>query len=121
MVVAQPQMLAVPDALKSINEVYRVCRDEAGIMLIKDGRLIGTMGVIRCDWWYADDSFMTERWHFVLPGLENSPEAALLMEEALAISAAAELPFIHSGKIRSGRSGRRQMMPRIYPPESATN
>lgn len=119
MVVAQPQMLAVPDARKSINEVWRVCKDEVGLMLIKDGILIGTMGLIRCDWWYAADSFMTERWHFVLPDYVNTPEAAMLLDEARALADAAGLPFIHQGKIRAGSNGYRQMMPRLYRTESA--
>ena len=112
MVVAQDAMVGEVDPVKSLAEVMRVVEKEAALVLIHDGRMVGTMGIIAADWWYSADRFMTDRWHFVLPEYKNTPHAALLLQEALAIAKAAGLPFIHQGKMRKGL-----MSPRIYRPE----
>lgn len=113
LVVAQEAMVGAVDAQKSAAEVWRVVNDECALMLVHDNRLVGTMGVIAADWWYSADRFMTDRWHFVLPAYKNTPHAALLMQEALAIAKAAGLPFIHQGKLRKGF-----MSPRLHLPET---
>lgn len=119
LMVAMPAMLCPVNPVKSLQEVIRVAKYEAAIMAIVGGNLVGTMGIIRPTWWYGDEDFLTDRWHFVLPNLWHSPVNDLLLEEAFAIADAAGLKFIHQGKIRE-RNGKRMMMPRVYVPESAT-
>ena len=119
LVVAQPAMRCPVGIEKSLREVIRVARDEAAIMLMRGDMLIGTMGVMRATWWYGDGAFLTDRWHFCLPAVMNTPEAELLIEEAKAIGRIAGLEFIHQGKIRAAKNGVSRMMPRAYSPESA--
>lgn len=117
--VAAPAMLCQVDVVKSLEEIIRVTTKEAALMLIKGGRLIGTMGIVSPVWWYGNAQFMTDRWHFVLPEVMNTPDADLLEDEAIALAETAGLPFVHQGKIRKGKKGIHRMMPRIYTPESA--
>lgn len=116
LVVAADSMIGKVDHIKSASEVWRVCRDECAIMLIHKGMMVGTMGVIAVDWWYGPDTFMTDRWHFVLPDYKNTVHAKLLKQEAEAVAKAANMPFIDQGKIRISSNGRKLMMPRITMP-----
>ena len=102
---------------KSLLEIIRVTRDEVSIMLMRGNMLVGTMGLIRPTWWYGDVAFLTDRWHFVLPEIDGTPAAGMLIEEAKLIAQAAELKFIHQGKMRKARNGVHLMMPRVYDPE----
>lgn len=120
LVVAQPAMRCPVDPEASLLEMIRVTKEEVAIMAIKDGMLIGTMGLIRPSWWYGPKhSFLCDRWHFVLPEHHHGLANKLLIEEARKIAAMAGLEFIHQGKIRE-KGGALLMMPTAYPPESDT-
>lgn len=108
------------NAEKSLHEVIRVAKEEAAIMAIVDGFLVGTMGIIKPTWWYGDGEFLTDRWHFVLPEHHHGAVNDLLIAEAHAIADAADLKFFHQGKARVLKNGVRMMFPRIYVPESST-
>lgn len=101
------------NAVKSLNEIIRVTRDELALMLIRDGMLIGTMGIINPIWWYGDAGFLTDRWHFVLPEFDGTAASNTLMEEAKEIARLAGLEFLHNGKARE-RGGVLRLMPKIY-------
>lgn len=116
--VAAPAMLCPVDPIKSLEEIIRVTKHDAALMLIKKGHLVGTMGIIRPVWWYGNGEFLTDRWHFVLPEIMHTPDADKLEDEAIALAEEAGLPFIHQGKIRKGKKGIHRMMPRIYSAES---
>jgi hypothetical protein len=119
LVVARPAMQCPVDAQDSLLEIIRVTKESVALMAIKDGLLVGTMGLISPNWWYNTKvSFLTDRWHFVLPDLWHSPVNAALKAEALKIAADAGLQFIHQGKIRE-RGGEYLMMPRSFRPKSA--
>ena len=118
LVVAQPAMRGSANVVKSLNEVIRVAKFEAALMVMHEAVLVGTMGLIRATWWYNDTEFLTDRWHFVLPAFMHTPTAALLMDEAKFIAKAAGLEFLHNGKARE-KGGVIRLMPRIYSPEGA--
>lgn len=118
LVVAQPAMLCPVNIYKSLEEVIRVVRDEAALMLMKGDLMVGTMGIINPTWWYGDEGFLTDRWHFVLPEYDNTPDAALLEEEAIKIGEIAGIRFIHMGRARRGKRGILRMRPRVYGGES---
>ena len=65
-VVAGPNLPGPVNPLKSINEVWRVVHDEFALMAMQDGRLVGTLGVIRADFWWGDVPFFANRWAFCL-------------------------------------------------------
>lgn len=102
------------DAIKSLTEIIRVAKHEVAIMVMHGDVLVGTMGLIKPEWWYGDGEFLTDRWHFVLPAFINTPTASALMDEAKAIAGLAGIEFIHQGKIRPARNGVARMMPRAY-------
>jgi hypothetical protein len=76
------------DPKKSIEEVWRVVNEEVAVMAIEDGRLIGTMGLIRPAFWWGDIHFLVNRWLFAIPG---SKAWRPLLKEALAIASAPSL------------------------------
>jgi hypothetical protein len=114
LIVARPLMRCPVNVVKSLNEIIRVAKYEAALMVIHNGVMVGTMGLIKPEWWYGDGEFLTERWHFVLPSFENTQAAKALMDEAKAIAALAEIEFIHQGRIRPPKNGVSLMMPRAY-------
>lgn len=118
MVVAEPVLQCPINVVKSLDEIIRVVKFEAAIMVMHGETMVGTMGIIRPTWWYGDADFLTDRWHFVMPAFMHTPTAALLMTEALEIARIAGLKFLHNGKIRAGKDGVLRLMPKIYTPQS---
>ena len=96
-------MRCEPNIEKSLVEVIRVTKHEAAVMAILDGKLVGTMGIIKPTWWYGDADFLTDRWHSVLPQFWHGPVNEALMDEAINIAKAADLEFIHNGKLRAAK------------------
>lgn len=115
MVVYNGKTQAPVDHMRSAIEVYRVIKDEAALMAIKDGMLIGTMGIVAPEWWYAKEGtrFMTDRWWAVLPQYQNGPVNDALVEEAGKVAQAAGLQLILHGKTRERLKGGR---PVLYQP-----
>lgn len=101
--------------IKSFEEVVRVIANEAALMAIVDGFLVGTLGIIKPTWWYGDGEFLTDRWHFVLPDHRHGAVDKALMAEAQLLADAAGLEFIDQGKIRE-RRGKLLMFPRAHTP-----
>jgi hypothetical protein len=119
LIVAKPAMRCAPDIEQSLLEIIRVTKYEAALMAVLDGNMVGTMGLIRATWWYNPSvSFMTDRWHFVLPQFWHGPVDKTLKGEAVAIARLADLEFIDQGKAREAKDGSLLMMPRIYPSNS---
>lgn len=114
--VATPALRCPVNFLKSLGEIARVTHTAAALMVFVDDRLIGTMGLIRPDWWYGDNSFLTDRWHFVEPEFDGTVASQSLIEEAEQIAAAAEVDFIHQGRMRERRPGVYFMWPRVSRP-----
>lgn len=120
LVVAAPDALCPIDPIESLQEVIRITQDNVALMAIKDGRLIGTLGIINVGFWYNSSySFMTDRWQHVLPQFRNGDVNRMLEAEADSIAEAAGQKFIHQGKIR-GKRGRLMLFPRLSVPESDT-
>lgn len=118
MVVAAPHLWGSIDVEKSLREVIRVTDEEAAIMAILDGHLVGTMGIIKPVWWYGNDEFLTDRWNFVLPQFHHTEVESALMAEAYRLADDAGLRFINQGKIRARKDGTGLLFPRIYTPET---
>ena len=104
------------NVVKSLNEIIRVTKFEAAIMVMHGDTMVGTMGIIKPTWWYNDVEFLTDRWHFVLPAFMHTPTAEMLMDEAKKIAKEAGLEFFHNGKARE-RGGVVRIRPSVYTPE----
>jgi hypothetical protein len=104
------------DAEKSLIEIIRVCKDEAAIIALKNGCLIGTMGIIRWTWWFNNVDFLTDRWTAILPEFQHEGVHELLLAEVKTIANSAGLKFVNQGKIRDMKDGTSMMFPRIYTP-----
>lgn len=112
--VAKPAMHCDVNVVKSLEEVIRVVRDEVAIMVLVGGDLVGTMGIINPTWWYGDDGFLTDRWHFVLPKYDGTQVSQALMDEAVKIADGANVKFFHQGRARRGKGGVYHMWPRYF-------
>lgn len=99
--------------MKSLEEVARIVRHEAALMLFEGDVLIGTLGLMKPTWWYGPGEFLTDRWHFVLPSHDGTEASHALLDEAERIAIAAGLKFIHQGRMRKRRSNLYFMWPRI--------
>jgi hypothetical protein len=120
LMVAEPAMQCPVDAEDSLVEIIRVVKEDVALMAIRGNRLIGTMGIIKPNWWYNTRCrFLADRWDFVVEAERHGPAHELMLAEACAIADMAGLKFIHQGKIREKNRVFR-MMPRSYTPESFT-
>ena len=118
LIVATPAMVDPVDPVESLHEIFRVAAQEAAIMAIMDGYLVGTLGLVKVKWWYSKRHFLTDRWHFCLPEHYHGPVDRALMSEAKALADDAGLKFVNQGKARPLKDGSFLMTPRIYvPPE----
>lgn len=106
------------DVYDSLEEITRVAKHDVAIMVLHNGVLVGTMGLMKVAWWYNRKCFfMTDRWHFVLPAFMHTPTAAKLMDDAKEIARIAGLQFVHNGKLRAEKNGVSRLMPRMHLPE----
>lgn len=106
------------DVYDSLNEITRVAKSDAAIMVLHNGVLVGTMGLMKVKWWYGKGEFLTDRWHFVLPAFMHTPTAAALMDDAKEIARIAGLEFVHNGKLRIAKDDVLRLTPRVHLPET---
>lgn len=106
------------DIYDSLSEITRVAKEDAAIMVLHNGVLVGTMGLMKAKWWYGKGFFMTDRWHFVLPAFMHTPTAKALMDDAKEIARIAGLEFVHNGKLRETKDGVLRLIPRVHLPET---
>lgn len=123
LVLGKSQALAPIDATASLIEIIRVTKEDTAIMAIKDGMLVGTLGLIRVPWWYNPNYFfLTERWHFVLPEFHHGEPDRLLKQEARNIADLTGFTFIDMGKNRPQKDGNNHLiLPRVYQPNQVTH
>jgi GNAT superfamily N-acetyltransferase len=113
--VSIPLLWAPIDAQDSINEVYRVVRQECAVIAIVDNLMVGTMGLMRMNWWYNTKyCFMVDRWFFTLPEATNKGVGARLKAEAEIIAKGAGIPLFIMGKWRKDKRVP-VISPRIFP------
>lgn len=112
--VGQPQLCAPIDALKSVTEINRVVHDRRyGFAIIAEinGEIVGSLGIIGVDWWYAKARFFTDRWLFVYPALANKGIGMAMIAEAGAIATAADMDLLINGKaVRRNRNAGRGLL-----------
>lgn len=87
-VVAGPRLPWPIDPKKSATEVWRVVNHDVSLMAIVDDRLIGTIGLVRPEFWWGNTFFLASRWYFCLPG---SQAWLPLLREAKKIAVASDL------------------------------
>jgi len=122
LVVAQPAARCPIDAEKSLHEIIGITKDSVALMAIRDGRLIGTLGMLRATWWYGNGEYLTDRWNFVLPQEENGDAGPMLEAEAEMIAHEAGLDWINQGKLRVKKSVNKFLyFPRLSPKSATTD
>lgn len=93
--VGGPLMIEPIDAHDSIQGIIEVRETGAIINAKKEGHLIGSLGLIKMNWWYNHSKFfLTNRWWAVLPAFKFAGVGAMLEGEAAAIGVQAGLPVI---------------------------
>lgn len=118
MIVATPVLRCPVNVEKSLLEIVRIAKEDAAIMVLHNGVMVGTMGLMKATWWYGNGEFLTDRWHFVLPAFTHTPTAAALMDDAKEIARIAGLQFVHNGKLRPEKDGVSRLMPRAHLPQT---
>lgn len=118
LVLGPTQARAPIDAIAGLHEILRVIAQEVALMAIRNGHLVGTMGIVKSSYWYAPShSFLCDRWQFILPQFQNYGVGEMLMAEAEGIADASDLEFINYGKVRGKR--RLMMFPRVIEKQRA--
>lgn len=118
---AGESLLGAVDEEKALTEIARVQRDGASLLAFVDGKLAGVMGLMKVEWWYGDDSFITNRWFFILPDLKFKGVGARLLAEARVISTEADLKLVIIGHKRARSNGIHFARVRTYHPSPPLN
>ena len=88
-VVAGPTLPGPIDPRDSVEGVWQAGKHNVALMAIRDGMLVGTLGIVNPSfWWNNKIKFLANRWFFTLPG---SRSALPLLREAKAIAKASGL------------------------------
>jgi hypothetical protein len=105
--VAQHHLMTSIDANDSINGILDA-RDNGHIIIAKhDGHLVGTLGLVRMNWWYnTKQEFITNRFFFVAPPLKHLGLGARLEQEAVAYGKALNLPVLIVSHTKQRNSSR---------------
>lgn len=109
-VVAGPTLPGPIDGKDSATEVWRCANHDVVLMAVRDGLLIGTLGLTNPKfWWNTELSFLVNRFFFCLPG--SGAWLPLLREaKAIAVASEKELHIISETRAKVlilNKSGRR--------------
>jgi GNAT superfamily N-acetyltransferase len=88
------------DPIKSVREIKRVVDTQWAVIAEINGELVGSLGLIKVDWWYANAEFLTERWLFTYPALWHRGVGPALLGYAGAVGTATGLKVIINGHVR---------------------
>lgn len=113
-ILAIPTLPVKANHSKSATEVYRVVNTECALMVMRGDFLVGTMGIIKPDFWYGDGHFLVNRWFHAIPG---TGAGRMLIREAIAIARGADLELwiIDEAKCRLKCFNRNPLRDRINP------
>jgi hypothetical protein len=105
--VAQPHLMTSIDANDSINGILDA-RDNGHIIIAKhDDHILGTLGLIRMNWWYnTKQKFLTNRFFFCLPQFKHLGVGTRLEQEAMAIGQELGLPVLIVSHTKQRNSSR---------------
>ena len=68
-IIAGPTLPGEIDPDDSIREIWRCMREDVALMAVRDGALIGTLGLIcATSWWNHKIKLLANRWAFAIPG-----------------------------------------------------
>lgn len=82
--------------VKVAHVVDDIVKNHAAIIAMVDGEPAGTLGIVRCNWWYADDphGFMMDQWLYVLPEHRGGGAMKAMLAEAARIADLAEMKLM---------------------------
>lgn len=119
--VAGPVLIGRVDPAATIAEIMRIRDQGAPIMCFCDGYLVGLLGLTRAQWWYGPDTFMTDRWFFVLPDLKFKGAATRMLAEAAAVAASSGQTVIINGHMRPRGNNIYFTRPHVFTPPKDTD
>jgi hypothetical protein len=121
-IVAGPMLPGAIDPKKSSTEVWRIVNQECAIVAMDGALLVGTLGIIKADYWWGNKKFLANRWFHALPA--RGIGAMLLHEgERFAKEVGLELHIIDEAKgrllILNRHPARKSVNPNLVRPKPA--
>lgn len=71
---------------KALAEIVNVISEGVALMVIKDGVILGSIGMIPGEYWYSDHPLMLDRWLYVMPQHRDGIVMKMLLEEVARIA-----------------------------------
>lgn len=87
-IVAGPTLPGPIHHKDSAIEVWRVVKHDVALIALRDGKIVGTIGLVKPKFWWGRKHFLANRWFFTLPGSHSGPP---LLKEAIGIAKASDL------------------------------
>lgn len=100
-VIAQPVLHAPIDPENSITEVVRVIAQDFAVLAEIDGEIVGSLGMVGVDWWYARKArFLTDRWLFAYPTVRKMGVAVAMLGMAGSVAQKSGMIMVINGHLR---------------------
>lgn len=71
---------------KALQAIIEVIAEGVAIMVIQDGNILGSIGMMPGDYWYSDRPLMLDRWLYVMPQHRDGVVMKMLLEEVARIA-----------------------------------
>lgn len=81
------------DVDKTAHRVARVIDEGVVLLLVREGEVIGTMGLFETSFWYTSAAHLTDQWTYVHPDYREPHHFSQLIAAARKVAAEAGLPF----------------------------
>jgi GNAT superfamily N-acetyltransferase len=79
---AEPIHLPEVDPAKVVNSI-RLCAETGKLFVAeRDGKIVGALGLLPTEHWFATDTYYADRFFYVLPSYRNSTIATRLLKAA---------------------------------------
>lgn len=79
---------------KAYEEVDRLVKQGSVIVSEDSGGIRGSIGLYMPQWWYSDDTFLSDRWFFVHPAHRKGGHASRLIDGAKMAADALGVPLV---------------------------
>lgn len=102
-----PEVARAPvDAGLVALRIIHCVRDGAVIMAMADGGLVGSIGIECVSYWYSRETYLQERWMYVLPKYQKGGIWPAMIAEAKALAKEADKLLVYGAFNPNRRRGR---------------
>lgn len=82
------------DKPKARGAISEVIANGGCLISRQNDRIVGSVGLVMCEWWYSKDKALMDKWFFVHPAHRTEGHATRLIAAAKAAARNTGIPFV---------------------------